>query len=376
MGLFFLVFVSSYWALIIQGDELSLQKEVQQEIYGNPFVFDEFWTDCVLMEKYLTAGGVPKEKIITLWGEGENWGIGRPEIPPEYWVEIVDAPATFQAFDSIVNYLSLNLTQNDILFIYTFDHGGTQGNHVSTLQLLDREIADTTFARLVDKIPYMVRVVLMQQCFSGGFIDNLENEKTIILTSTRFDMPAWRADDIVYKEGPQIRGWENQIYQDSFIVHHGEFNFHLFTAFSGGEMPSHYIPGPIFRDSIDLNKDNRISLAETYSWIIRRDSRPEIPQFSDLGMIAPYFFIWPEISCDFCLEEITLKPSIIISNVGQIVKFYFFPAKKFNLKIYSVDGRLILSETTFKKILNLKKGVYIYIIETKNLEKKGKIIIF
>lgn len=379
------VFAANY-AVIIEGSTVrALEGKAPANIhYGERWGFDEFWTDCAYIYDLLRTQGVPEDNIWALWGDGSNWGVGRPDIPERFWIPFVDMPCTIKNLDSICSYLSRVLTSEDMLIVYTFDHGGTHGNGVSFLCLYDSNIDDTTFARIFDAIPYRYRMFWMQQCFSGGFIDNLENFQTILLTASSAQNVAWRADDVVYPNGPYIRGFENQLYYnppDTFIVNHGEWNTHLLTSFSGGYLPSLYYPDPIYRDSIDWNQDGKISAYETAVWAELRDSEDD-PQLSDLGDFAEKFYIWPQIYVD----ETSVGEQKPGYGSHLFVRVYPNPsAGRINFisgisgpltyKIYNNGGQLI-SQSTCPRIEIKTAGVYFYRVERNGQEiQKGKIVI-
>jgi len=58
---------------------------------------------------------------------------------------------------------------------------------------MDAAIED--FEDLVDPISYDKRVFWMQQCYSGGFIDNLEGLGTLITTAGHGDESTFAADN-------------------------------------------------------------------------------------------------------------------------------------------------------------------------------------
>jgi hypothetical protein len=388
IGIAFLGIASAAnYAVIIEGSTVKMfeGKAPANVHYGERWGFDEFWTDCAYIYDLLRSQGVPEENIWALWGDGSQWGVGQPSIPERFWIPFVDMACTRKNLDSICSHLTHVLTSEDMLIVYTFDHGGSHGNNVSFLCLYDDNIDDTTFARLFDAIPYRYRIFWMQQCFSGGFIDNLENKSTIILTSTGADNVAWRADDVEYPNGPQIPGFENQIYvnpPDTFIVNHGEWNTHLLTSFSGGWLPSLYYPDPVFRDSIDQNHDGRISLLETNNWILYRDSRPENPQFSDLGNLAERFYIWPTIQVLGVAEE---RKSITHSEFIRVYPNPSFQGRinfsipdnqsLIEIKIFDTSGRLVI-QTNQSSILLKTSGIYFYQIKKSGTEiQRGKIVV-
>jgi hypothetical protein len=87
--------------------------------------------------------------------------------------------------------------------------------------LRERSIRDDEFAALIKKVPCKYRVFAMQQCYSGGFIDDLRDDKTVILTSCAPDQFASRADT------------ETEIYK-GVEYHHDEFSYHLHKVLSEG----------------------------------------------------------------------------------------------------------------------------------------------
>ena len=277
------------YAVLITGDTPTGQSSSPKnwnDGVGRSSGFDEFWNDTYMIWEMLYEYGFKDENIYVLYGNGndentyERYDVyfQHPEIPDHH---ITDYPANFQDVENIFNWLANGnpsegipqMTEEDFLFVWTFDHGGTQGNNVSILYLMDGQIIDSDFATLVDQISYDKRVFWMQQCFSGGFIDNLENSNTIIATACGGNELAYRADNID-PDGNDT--YENEIYQGN-IYHHGEFNYHMVNSGMLETIIGNPLPDP------DTNYDGLTSMSEIYSWENQKDSRPETPQFSDTG---------------------------------------------------------------------------------------------
>lgn len=376
---------SANYAVIIQGCGPTMMFQegqgispIYQERYQERWFMDEFWQDPLLLWQALRSGGVPQENIFVLWGDGSQWGYNDTTYQPRYRVPYVDMPCTRKNLDSICAYLADILTNEDILFVYTFDHGGE-----NTLCLYDGVINDNELANLLNAIPHRYRWIGMQQCHSGSFIDVLQNEKTVMMTSTDSLHPAWRADDILVPGGTIIYGIENEIYEGR-TYNHGEWNFHLLTGFWGGLMPSLYWPNPIFRDSIDTDANGKISLAEIHNWILARDSRPyEFPQLSDPSHLAENFYVWPEIEVTVGVVE---KPER--KEIKCLVQVYPNPSSgKINFippmidepliyKLYNSSGQLVVA-TSESKIEIKTAGIYFYKILYRNGQEiqTGKIVI-
>ena len=133
-------------------------------------------------------------------------------------------------------------------------------------------MVDYDFADLVDQIACSKRIFWMQQCHSGGFIDNLANNKTSILTACDFDEGAYRADNTNPDGSDPI---ENEIY-NGVIYNHGEFNYHVMNAVRKMTI----VNNPILADA---NNDGEVSFLESKVWEFLKDSQWETPQWSDLG---------------------------------------------------------------------------------------------
>ncbi len=251
----------NYYAVIIEGD-----------LPGAGDSYNEFWLDNVIMYQTLLEKGYPPENIYVLYGYGND----ETSFPCEWYLEtMVDYPAYHQDVRNLFTWMRdgnpeegiPQVTANDFIYLYTFDHGGYQGGCNATLCLMDGCMPDTEFASYFNDIPYKHRAVAMQQCHSGGFIDNLENETTVILTAANCTQSAWEGN-----ESEQCSGR---------TMHHGEFNYWFMSA-----MRSHKPkPGEEPVDE-DRNDDGKVSFWESYNYVIENDDRPENPLYSDLGGIG------------------------------------------------------------------------------------------
>jgi tetratricopeptide (TPR) repeat protein len=153
----------------------------------------------------------------------------------------------------------------------------------------DTMMWDTSFSDYVDSISCWRRVFWMQQCYSGGFKDNLENDKTIFLSASDRDEKAWGTDDIAADCSTDVE--ENEI-RNKIICHHGEFNYHVMNSVRGATPTDSVI-------NADADGDGFISMEEVKTWEFEHDSRyicgpPNgycSPQYSDLGNIGAKTFL-------------------------------------------------------------------------------------
>jgi len=117
---------------------------------------------------------------------------------------------------------------------------GPEGNK-AYLYLMDYPIRDSVFAEKFKSVQAGEKVYWMQQCYSGGFINDLEDTNTVVATACDSSEFAWSADDIPWYnidnwqsdpnpplnwENYVVEGSENEIVSD-VTYYHGEFNFHI-----------------------------------------------------------------------------------------------------------------------------------------------------
>jgi len=236
--------------------------------------FDEFWNDLKIMHDILIDvygyidDGDPgfdptTDNIAVLYGNGDDMKKGKyaPHSP------ITDLAATKDNIQTVFTKLNGVMTNNDFLFVFTFDHGNyediNENGHAdlgesAMLHTQDGDIRDDDFASsYVGLIQhYSRRVFVMQQCFGGGFIDDLSNARTVILTASRGDEIAWRADDNPNQENENVRGT---------VFNHGEFNYHFMSALRGVTPQGNAV-------NADGNGNGYVSIAEAFNYVFFWDS--------------------------------------------------------------------------------------------------------
>lgn len=175
--------------------------------------------------------------------------------------------ATTANITSVFNTLQGILTPSDHLFVFTTDHGGSttwgsttsntpcpsggaastgtnSGN--STLNLWNyEEMTDTAFATEVNKVKAGQMTIVMEQCYSGGFIENLSAPGRVIITAAKASEVSWGGatyDPFVYE-------WTRAV---------------------GGTSPS----------SADVNSDGVISIKESFDYAKSQDTTCEEPMYS------------------------------------------------------------------------------------------------
>src|SRR5205814_10260788 len=84
----------------------------------------------------------------------------------------------------------------DILFLFLTSHGSRR--HALALQqsyLTLRDLPAADLARLVKESGIRWKVIVVSACYSGGFIDPLKDDTTLIITAARHDRASFGCAD-------------------------------------------------------------------------------------------------------------------------------------------------------------------------------------
>jgi hypothetical protein len=270
-----------------------------------------YWNDLKMMYTLLVNNySYAPERIIVLYKNG----IGEDnDIPVNYSATVANLN---RAFANVSNQIS----EFDSLFIFTTNHGGgfllndpdgrflrggqidvngdepeagyseatfgvdfnSDGDMLDTIAVDEvlnlwgnTFITDDDFNTLLNTINCSRMIIVMEQCFSGGFIHDLSAEDRIIITAANETQFSWGADT----EG-----------------NFDEFVFHFMTAVNITALVA------------DSNSDRYISMTEAFNYASLSDSRDEEPWYDDnedqIGSIAnvpngddgdfgKYVTLWP-----------------------------------------------------------------------------------
>ena len=237
--------------------------------------YDEFWNDTVWMYKALLAAGYKENNIYVLYG----WGNDHVSANPSYQHagKVTDFPATVAWVNKVLNGLKNGdpsigvnkITSLDSLFVWVFDHGG--GSNPAYFCLRDGVCYDSDFASRVNLLSCKERAIFMQQCRSGGFVDDLENNKSFVSAACMLNENAHRADV------------EQETYNGA-KYHHGEYNYYVISALAGKT-----ITGAVV--NADSNGDGKISAREMHVFMAARENQPEHPQMWDSYEVGAAFTV-------------------------------------------------------------------------------------
>ena len=229
-----------------------------------------------LIEKYSYA----KSNITVLYADGgvhDLDGDGASEI---------DMSAIKANVIKVFTDLQNKVTVNDMVFVFTTNHGGqiTSGTNNARLWLWNSEsISDAEFAGLINNMTCKMAIITMEQCFSGGFIDNLQGPNRIITTACDWNQVSYGCDS----EGNY----------DEFVYH--------WTAAVRGKKPD--------GTAVDATgPDGNVSIKEAFDYAVTQDSVNETPQFYEnpAGIGTLYTLAGPIIAIGpVCIPEICRTPS-------------------------------------------------------------------
>jgi hypothetical protein len=224
--------------------------------------YNEFWSDVVLMYRILRARGY--NELYVLYADGRDYSCAWSK----YQETMTDFSASKANVVKIFNALangdsSLNIVKtsaDDTLFVFTFDHGASDGK----LCLWQGErYSPSEMATAMRNIPCGKKYFYMQQCFSGAFKEEFKNTgltDVAIVTAASKSQYAYRADT------------EVETY-NSVKYYHGEFNWHFMSALMG-KTPT--------EQTVNADSDNNgtVSVQESFDYYQRMNSQSQqTPQY-------------------------------------------------------------------------------------------------
>lgn len=177
--------------------------------------YERYWNDCsfvyqTLVNKY----GVLKNNISVIMSDGTDpaadmkataGGFKSSPLDLDYdGKPDIQYAATRANVKAVLSDLSQKIGENDHLFFYVIDHGGTRNNKNQSYiclwngeSLHDYELAN--WLRPFNEKSVYVNVVL-GQCFSGGFIEELSQVGCVVAAASKGSESSWACPDIPYDE--------------------------------------------------------------------------------------------------------------------------------------------------------------------------------
>lgn len=229
--------------------------------------YERYWNDCSFLYKTLVQKfSLPKNQIMLLVSDGMSSGadmlktVGNTIVssPHDYDDDGYDEyvlSATKSNVLSILDSLATIMTTNDHLLLYVIDHGGldnSTGNAYICLwnygTLYDWELADK-----LDDFNVKSMNIVLGQCYSGGFIEELADSCRVVTTACTANESSWACDNIPYDEF--VYHWTSAI---------NGYNAYGVSVYS------------------DINYDKKTTMYETFNYAVAHDTRNETPQISTI----------------------------------------------------------------------------------------------
>ncbi len=274
-----------------------------------------YWNDLLTMYQILREKGYPAQNIRVIYHDGfkpENTVDGKikGDMP-------IDFEATKENIRRVFDELASTMTGRDKLFIMINNHGGglllkkhgylEPGLHGGRFdednELTEDLISEATyredynndkdkndllrvdesfilgpykgqmyddeFAEEVNKIRnYASMIIVMEQCFSGGFINDLRGPNRII-------MSAAGPNQISKARWPRNGG----------VAKYNEFTYWFFTVLMGrtpdGDRILDREGKEVSPQEFDFNEDGKISMQEAFNWARRLHKTDDTPHYED-----------------------------------------------------------------------------------------------
>ena len=241
---------------------------------GNNHV--RYWND--LSNIYITLSetyGYADDHIIVLCSDGtnpapdqSNGQNSNPDLDGDGDPDIM-YPCVLNSVNQVFAYLATVLSADDHLFIFTTDHGDTQGGWNTIQNLWNQEIlTDAHFAELLDALPDLLITCTLEPCFSGGFLDNVvvPPGPRIASSSCAYNEYSWAMPpDYVY---------------DTYV-------FHWTAAVKGEDAYGVQVDA-------DYNSDGVVTMDEAYRYAEAHDQSDESPQYGEQPAgLGATVSLWP-----------------------------------------------------------------------------------
>lgn len=227
---------------------------------------ERYWNDCsfiyqTLVNKY----GVPKENIFPIMSDGDDPAKdmmcttgafkSQPLDLDNDGVAEIKLAATKSNIKSTLNLLKNKLQEDDHLFFYVIDHGGSvDGTSSSYICLWNEEsLYDYELAKMLEPFTEKdVNVnVVLGQCNSGGFIDDLSKIGCVVAAACRGNESSWGCFDKPFDE----------------------FVYHWTCAVNGADHNN-------IRIQADNDNNERVTMQEAFQYAKTHDRRTaEHPQY-------------------------------------------------------------------------------------------------
>ena len=257
-----------------------------------------YWNDLTFMYNTLKSEyGFSDDNIVVVYkdGNGENNDI------------TVDYAADSSGIDDAFHYLADKMTKNDTFLLFVTNHGGglrmdayyedgqhtisdmvfggradtsgdetdeaifekhlftdlnsdgDENDHVRYDEVIYlynsvNDLWDDDLATYLDTLTYSKMVIILEQCFSGGFLADLRGKNRVIVSASSEYESSWMGPDINYDE----------------------FSYYFTSALAGHKHDGTAVDA-------DTDNDGKVSILEAFEYARDNDTKAETPFYEDSG---------------------------------------------------------------------------------------------
>ena len=304
--------------------------------------YERYWNDCsyiyqTLVNKY----NIPKDHITPIIADGTDpaqdmrllstGGYASSPLDLDFDGEDdIEYAATKANVISVLNNLSASLPDSAHFFLYVIDHGGTYDNRSRSYICLwnNERLDDTELASALDRFNARSINVVLGQCFSGGFIDNLQKSGRVIATACTGSESSWSCPDIPYDEF--VFKWTNAINEKNLVTS---------TLINS-----------------DVDKNGYVGMDEAFNYAKENDVRNETPLYSSMPLSVGEDLAFNKIPLDVDLylkdnEEDTGKEPNLTTDV-----YWNSP----DVWVRNQKDGFVNQESEPVKIEDIDQDIYIY----------------
>lgn len=163
----------------------------------------EWWYDLVLQYQMLRQSGFRDDRIVVLYGDGNDFATGRPEYDAQaqFGHTITDSPVNTAAIQGAFATVDSRMRKRGYLYVWWMGHGGGSGPGQCDLSMAisntGEVVSDDELKSYIEQVrKFRKRSVSVMTCHAGGILDEFgAGEKTVVLASSTcaessYDAPA------------------------------------------------------------------------------------------------------------------------------------------------------------------------------------------
>jgi len=234
-----------------------------------------YWNDLsnIYVALYYVYG-FADENIIVLCSDGlnpapdqSNGQNSNPDLDGDGDPDIM-YPCVLSTVNAVFDSLAGLLTEDDKLFIFTTDHGSSNGGWNVVENLWNQEeLTDAHFAELLAALPQCEIICTFEPCYSGGFLDDVVVPPGPIVASSAcaYNQSSWAMSNLIYDE----------------------YVFHWTAAVKGEDA----FGNPV---DADYNGDGIVTMDEAFLYAETHDAQGEDPQYGEYpDGVGSGLSLWP-----------------------------------------------------------------------------------